>query len=340
MIELLRKLSLASGISGDEGEIREIIREEAEKYADRMEVDALGNLLAFKKGKSSAKTVLVAAHMDEIGFIVNGIGEDGFIHFGTVGGIDSRTVYGKRVLVGPKKVQGVIGAKPVHQRSKGEKGKAYSMDELYADIGAKDKAEACEMVSLGDTAVYDSEFLLFGKGRIKGKALDNRAGCAAALEAMKDIPFYDTWFAFTVQEEVGLKGAAVAAYAKNPDFAIVVDTTTAADFSGVDPLRNASSLGKGTVIFQMESTTYYRPEAVQFAVDTANFAGILYQHKNVVAGGLDAGAIQPARCGIETISIATPCRYLHSPACVIDKADFTATAALLSELLQALERKA
>lgn len=337
MRELIERLSLAAGVSGAEQEIRALLAQEAETRCDWVKTDRLGNVIAFKKGRSSERRILVAAHMDEVGFLITDVMEDGCLRFDVVGGCDPRTVYGKRVLAGSKKVPGIIGGKTVHQRSAEERDKAFTIDQMYLDIGALTREEAGRLVERGEFCVYDSPFVPFGDGYLKGKALDNRVGCAAALTAMAETPAFDTWFAFTVQEEVGLRGAYAAAYELRPDFAVVLDTTTAADIPGVDEGETACGLDQGTVIFLMESTTYYRRETVEFAVELAGRAGIPWQHKNVVAGGLDAGAIHTALAGVETLSLATPCRYLHSASCVICERDAQRTAALLAEVLGKLD---
>ncbi|MDP4153737.1 MAG: M20/M25/M40 family metallo-hydrolase [Bacillota bacterium] len=333
MLDLLKRLSLARGVSGDEGGIRKLITFELKPYVTDIYVDNLGNLIAYKKGMDSSKKVMAAAHMDEVGLVVKHITDEGFLRCMPMGGIDPRVVLGRRVLIGERGVPGVIGTKAVHQQNKDERSEAPDFKKLLVDIGAKNREDALKKVALADTAVFDSDFILFGDGFVKGKALDNRCGCLALIEAAKKTALYDTYFVFTVEEEVGTKGANTSAYKIEPDIAIVVDTTTAADFEGVDEARRASKLGSGAVIFFIESTTVYDPHSVNKARGIADKAGIQWQSKNVAAGGLDSGAIQRSKGGVETIAIATPCRYLHSPSCVVSESDLKATVDLTSALV-------
>ncbi|MBQ3390964.1 MAG: M42 family peptidase [Clostridia bacterium] len=336
MLELIRTLCEPAGVSGNEREIAEKIKELATPLADSVEIDALGNVLAFKKGKSSAKTLMVDAHMDEVGILVNYITEDGFLKFTGIG-VDARVLNGRRFLLGDKRVLAVAGTKPIHLQSMEERAIAPAMDKLYLDIGAADAAEAKKHVRVGDTGIFDSEFLCFGDGLIKGRALDNRIGCAAVLKSMELQPLYDTWFVFSVLEESGGFGARVASMRIQPDLAIVVDTTTSADHVEKPEASKASYLGKGPVIFLMESTTYYRPESVAKLRRIADEAGIPWQHKSVTMGGLNSGSIQRTGRGCETVAIATPCRYLHSAVCTAKLEDSENTAKLLSAMLQSSE---
>lgn len=337
MIETLKKLSLARGVTGDEGEVRELISTLVAPYADSVRTDELGSLIAFKKGRDSSKKLMVAAHMDEVGLIVKYINEDGLLKVLPMGGIDPRVVTGRKVLIGEKRIPGVICTKAIHLQSEEERKNAPDFKKLFIDIGAKDKKDAENAISLSDTAVFDSDFYEFGEGFIKGKALDNRCGCLSAIEAIKGTPYYDTYFVFTVEEEIGLRGAYAASYEIQPDFAIIVDTTTAADFEGIEDYRRSTTLGSGTVIFFIESTSIYKKCIADFAVSEAKAAGIAYQHKNVAVGGLDAGAVQRSRAGVDTLSIATPCRYLHSPSCVVKKSDLENTVKLLRRLVESKE---
>ncbi len=333
MNELLSRLCNARGPSGDEGEIRSLISELAVPYADELFTDAMGNLHAIRRGDSPGR-VLVAAHMDEVGLIVTRITDDGYLRFEAVGGIDPRVIAGRGVLVGPKRLPGVIGMGVSHLLSGDEKGKAPKMSSLLLDIGAAGREGAEGLVSLGDTAVFDDPYSPFGDGYVMSRALDNRAGCAAALLALRKKPACDTHFVFTVQEEVGLRGAYAAANLVKPDFAVVVDTTTAADIPGVAAEGQACHLGEGAVVFLMDHSAVYHPRTVAFGRECAEKRGIPWQHKSVVAGGLDSGAIQRSRLGVETLALATPCRYLHSPSCVIKLDDLEAVASLLTGVLE------
>ena len=226
---LLEKLCQLSGVSGNEKEVREFICNEIDGSCE-YQIDPLGNIIAFKKGKKVPdKKLMIAAHMDEVGLIVTSIKADGTLKISPVGGVDAGVVIGRQVLVGDEKLVGVIGAKAVHNLSAEEKKTASKFSKLYVDIGASNKEEAEKHVSMGDIITFKSEFIEFGNDKIKGKAIDDRAGCAIMIELIKGELEYDTTFVFTVQEEIGTRGAKVATYTVKPDFAIVLETTTAAD---------------------------------------------------------------------------------------------------------------
>lgn len=337
MLDSLKALCTLNGVSGREDEVREYL---IKKIGDKGEctVDNLGNLIVFKKGKKTPdKKLMLAAHMDEVGFIVNYITDDGFLRLSSVGGIDKRVVFGRSIIIGGG-VNGVIAAKPVHLLKGEEKDKIPDIDKMYVDIGARDKSDALSKVSLGDTAVFSSDFKFLGDTRIKGRAIDDRAGCAIMLDMISgDIP-YDMYFVFTTQEEVGLRGAKTAAYSVNPDYAIVIETTTAADIPGVEDEKRVCLLGGGAVVSFMDKSTIYDKRLYALAFSVAEKNNIKCQTKTAIAGGNDAGAIHTARNGIKTIAVSVPCRYLHSPNCVIDKEDFYSVSALVRLLAEKLAK--
>lgn len=329
MTELVKKLCSADGISGREDEVRNLILSEIEPFA-KCSVDALGNIIAFKKGKSGAVSkVMLAAHMDEVGFMVNYITEGGFIKITPVGGIDRRVVYGRRVKIGKNKITGVIGAKAVHLLSGDEKDKVPDFSEMYVDIGAESREEAERHVSLGDSVYFDSDIYPFGSGFIKGKALDDRAGCAILIDMIKREQPYDLYFVFTVQEEVGTRGAKGAAFSVMPEKAIVVETTTAADIGGVSGEKRVCELGKGPVVSFMDRGTVYDRELYSLAFGIAERENIPCQTKTLVAGGNDSSAIHVSGAGVRTVAVSLPCRYLHSPSCVIYEKDYEDAARLI-----------
>lgn len=331
-MELLKKLSMARGISGHEESVRTLIQREVSHYADKTVVDSMGNLLIFKKGKERAKTkLMLSAHMDEVGFIVNYITEDGFLKFASVGGIDCRVICGKSVTVGENALPGVVGAKPIHLLKSEEKDKSVPIEELYIDIGAKDKEEALQYVQLGDMICFDAVFDT-SEGMIKGKALDDRAGCAVLVEMIQSELPYDMYFTFVVQEEIGLRGAKTAAYALDPQACIVVEATTAADIAGVDDAKQVCHLGKGAVISFMDRSTIYDKEYYKLAFQAAEAVGASCQAKQAVAGGNDAGAIHQSRSGIRTIAVSLPCRYLHSAVSMIAQDDLFAVQKMVMEM--------
>lgn len=333
MLNTLKELCSLPGASGREDAVREYLIGRITAAQADYEVDALGNLLVRKKGAERAKKrVMLAAHMDEVALIVTYITEEGYLKFSPVGGIDPRVLFGRSVFVGEKMLPGVIGSMPVHLLEKEDLKKIPDFDKLYIDIGAASAAEAQAAVRLGDIACFDSGFVPFGERRIKAKALDDRAGCAILLKMIESDQPYDLTFAFTVQEEVGLRGAGAAAYQLNPDYAIVVETTTAADIAGVEPHKRVCALGKGAVVSFMDRSTIYDQKLYSFAFSLAERKNIRCQTKTVIAGGNDAGAIHKSRGGVKTVAVSVPCRYLHSPSCVIEEGDLYDTADLVRAL--------
>ena len=337
MIELIKKLSAVNGTSGDESQVASVIIDEIKDYCD-YKIDALGNLIAFKKGKNEPKhKVMICAHMDEVGFIITNITDKGYLKFANVGGICSGALFGKRVVVGDKKIYGVIGSKPVHFLKKDQESEYPKTDTLYIDIGAKTKEEALEYVSVGDRATFDSDFVEFGDNFIKGKALDDRAGCAVMIKMIQSELEFDTYFVFSTQEEVGARGATVATFSVNPDFAIVLETTTAADIAGVDGDDEVCRLKMGPVISFMDRGTVYDRELYRSALEIAEKNSIKAQPKTKVAGGNDSQVVHKSRGGVRTVAVSMPCRYLHSASCVLEKSDITATLELATKIAEHMQ---
>ncbi len=321
MLERLKKLCELNGISGNEDEVRDYIISQISGKCEYT-VDNLGNILCFKKGKNTPeKKLMISAHMDEVGMIVTYINSDGTLKISPVGGVDSRVIFGRAVSVGKDKINGVIGSKAVHNLTAEEKDTAVKAEKLYIDIGALNKENARDYVTPGDSVSFLADFLEFGDGFIKSKAIDDRAGCAVILEMIDSELEYDTHFAFVTQEEIGLRGAKAAAYTINPDIAIVLEATTAADIPEVSDDKRVCILGKGTVVSFMDKATVYDRELYRLAFDEASKNGIPCQTKTMVAGGNDSGSIHISRGGVRTVAISVPCRYLHSPSCVIKLED-------------------
>lgn len=321
MKELLKKLCLINGVSGDECDVREFIISQVENLCE-YRIDNLGNLICFKKGrKAPDKKIMIAAHMDEVGFIVTSIRDDGTLTFGAVGGIEPVVAVGRQVIVGKNNLSGVIGSTAVHNLSAEQRDKAPKMDSLYIDIGASDKADAEKYVRPGDCVYFDSQFVEFGENCIKAKAIDDRAGCAIMIRLMQQELEYDTYFVFNVQEEIGLRGSGVSAFAVQPDIAIVLESTTASDIDGVSGAKRVCSLGNGPVVSYMDRSTLYDRRLFKLAFDTAEENNIPCQTKTVIAGGNDSGAIHISGKGVRTMAVSLPCRYLHSPSCVINFKD-------------------
>lgn len=333
MLETIKKLSLLDGVSGRENAVRDYIINEVSAYADSIETDPLGNLIVFKKGKNTPKNkVMLDAHMDEVGLMITYINSDGTLEFDRVGGIDKRVMLGKPVTVGENKIQGVIGVKATHMVPAAEKLTMPST--MYIDIGADSKEEAEKVVSLGDYVCFNSEFVEFGDGLIKGKALDDRAGCAILIDMIKSELPYDMYFNFAAGEEVGFGIAQTAFYKVQPDYAIVVETTTAADLADVPENKKVCSLGNGGVVSFMDRRTIYPKELFDRAFELAETHGIKAQVKSLVAGGNNAGVIHKTAGGIKTITVSLPCRYLHSPSCVLKKEDIEESAKLIRVLAE------
>lgn len=336
MTENLKRLCEINGISGRETAVADEIERQISPYCTCRR-DNLGNLIAFKQGKKRAKhSLMLSAHMDEVGMIVTDITSDGMLRFSPVGGIDPRVIIGRCVLVGDG-VPGVIGTKAMHMQTAEERSTAVKCDQLFIDIGATDKEDAAQYVERGESVCFDSEFLSFGNGFLKGKAIDDRFGCALLIELIRSKLEYDTNFVFCTQEEIGLRGAKAAAYSVNPEFAIVCEATTAADIAGVEGEKQVCALGKGAVVGFMDHRTVYDRELYRLAFETAKERDIPCQTKTMVAGGNDAGAIHTSRGGVRTLAVSIPCRYLHSPSCVIRQDDMASCLELVRALIPRIQ---
>ena len=335
ILETLEALCGLSGASGSEDEVRNYILERVMPHADEIRTDAMGNLLVFKKGtKAPTRRVMLAAHMDEVGLIITNITDDGYLRFDTAGGVDRRVLLGKRVYIGDNRVFGVIGCKAVHLTTAEQRKNLPKLKDMYIDIGADTREEAGRLVKLGDAAVFDDAFLCFGDGFIKSKAIDDRAGCAAMVELIESRLPCDCWFAFTVQEEVGCRGAQIAARSIEPDVALILETTTAADISGVDGADRICSLGEGIVIPFMDRRTIYDRGLYNTLTRLAEEQGIPWQTKSRVAGGTDASAIQRSGAGTVVAAVSVAVRNIHSPASVAKIEECEAQLALARAFLQ------
>ena len=317
MLNTVKELCALSGVGGWEDEVRRYIRQHAAPYADEMRTDALGNLIVFKRGaKATGNKLMLCAHMDEVGLIVRAVTDDGYLKFDCVGGIDRRVLIGKKVLVGVKKLPGIVGIKAYHLVSEEEEKKPPKADDLYIDIGASDRDEAESLVELGEPCIFDSDCAEFGDGMLKAKAIDDRLNCALFLKLMEqDLPM-DVTFVFSVQEEVGCRGAFGAAFAIQPEITLVADCTTAADLPGVKPGKQVCQLGKGPVIPFMDGGAVADRVLFEQMRRVAQENHIPWQTKHYVAGATDARAIQQTKDGVRVIGVSAPIRYLHAPASV------------------------
>lgn len=331
---MLKELCLLNGTSGDERAVREYIIEKIRGKCD-YKVDALGSVVAFKKGKKTPdKKVMLCTHMDEVGFIITHITDEGYLKFSPVGGIDAEAVLTRRLSINGK--TGVVGAKAVHLMSSDEKESVPKFSDFLLDIGAENKAEAEKYVQPGDYAYFVSDYCEFGDGFVKAKALDDRIGCMLLIELIHSDLEYDTYFCFNVQEEVGLRGAACTSYSVKPDIAVVLESTTAADIEGVSGAERCCVLGNGPVISYMDGRTVYDRELYQKAVHLAENNGIKAQTKTKIAGGNDAGAVQTSAGGCRVAAVSLPCRYIHTGASVVKKSDIEETRRFLKVFLTAL----
>ena len=322
MLDTLETLCCLSGVSGNEKEVRDYILERILPVADEIRTDVMGNLMVFKKGAvTPEKRVMLAAHMDEVGLIVTDITDEGFLKVAAVGGIDRRVLPGKRVFVGESRVLGVLGGKALHLTKDDEIKTLPAIGDMTVDIGASSREEAEKLVRLGDTACFDDSVIRFGDGFLKAKAIDDRTGCAAMVKLLEsDLPC-DCWFAFTVQEEVGARGAGIAARSIEPDVALILEGTTAADLPGVEGADRVCCLGKGVVIPFMDRGTIYDRELYSLLGRLADENGIPWQTKTRVAGGTDASAIQRSLGGVRAAAVSVAVRNIHSPASIAKQSE-------------------
>ena len=312
MKALLKQLCELDGVPGYEDEVREFIEKEAAPYATSMEVDPVGNLIVFKKGaKPRKRPLLLMAHMDEVGFLVKDITEDGMLKLAPAGGIDPRVLIGRRMRVGDKKIPGIISLKAIHLTTPEERKDAPGLNSLYIDIGCTDKKQAEGLVMRGDPAMFDSKFLEFGVDCVKAKAIDDRVGCAVMLELLKqDLP-YDTYFAFVVAEEIGSRGATVAAQRVAPGCVVAIEGTTAADMPDVAPHKQSTAQRQGAVVSLMDKGTVYNRPFREKILAEADAQGVKWQYRKSANGGTDARV--GTTCGSAAIAfgLAAPVRYIH-----------------------------
>jgi tetrahedral aminopeptidase len=344
-IRLLERLTEACAVSGDEGAVRKIVVEEIKPYVSDLRVDALGNVLAVRQGQGKDRLrVMLAAHMDEVGFMIVQDEEQGIFRFELVGGLDIRLLVGKPVLVGKDRVPGVIGAKPIHLTTTEERQQSISLETLRIDVGP----DHARKVKVGDWATFATKFERTGPS-LRAKAMDDRMGVANLIELVKHTPpNIDLLAAFTVQEEVGLRGARVAAFALDPQIAFVLDCTPAHDLPPwnagpcdnpadcVENTRYNTHLGAGPAIYVADSSTLSDPRLIRHVIDTAEALGIPYQIRQPGGGGTDAGAIQLQRAGVPSLSISVPGRYIHSPFTFCRLEDWKNTLALVHAALSRL----
>lgn len=335
-VELLRRLCATPGVPGREEALRELIVAELKGYADEIRTDAMGNVIACRHGTGEhPRTLMLAAHMDEIAFLVRAIHKEGFLYFHPLGGFDPRTLVAQRVKVyGRRVLDGVIGIKAAHLTTPEERSKVIPLEELFIDVGLPAE-EVKELVEIGDPITLERELIEMGN-LYTGKTLDNRVGLYVMLEAFKSYSHSaDTVYAVaTVQEEVGLRGARTAAFGLDPHIGIAIDVTIAADTPGMEEHQQCTRLGKGVAIKLVDSASISHPTLVRFLRQIAEQEGIPYQLELLPRGGTDAAAMQLSRAGIPVCTISIPNRYTHSVVECVHRADVEAAIQLLRRVLE------
>ncbi|MFC1520874.1 M42 family metallopeptidase [Elusimicrobiota bacterium] len=335
-MELLKKLCETPGPSGREEKVCEVIISDLKAHVDQINVDALGNMIAFKKGNGGPK-VMLSAHMDEIGFLVNFIDENGFLRFTTVGGFDPRTLVAQRVVVhaSDREFYGVIGTKPIHVMDDDEKGKPVKIKDLFIDIGLSEK-EVKKHVSIGDPVTIDRTCVDIGNDKLTAKAFDNRVGVYVMMEAVKKVKKHqaDIYAVASVQEEVGLRGAIVSSHGIEPDIGVALDTTIACDIPSVAAHEYVTKLGNGVGITIMDAAAIGNIKLVKFMKTLAQKNKIKHQLKILAKGGTDAGAMQRSRRGIPVTTLSIPTRYVHSSVEMVSKEDIKNAISLVTAFLE------
>jgi len=340
---LLCRLSEAFGPSGCEKAVRAVVRDEIQGVVDRIDVDTIGNLVAFKAGAGAEPRlrVMLTAHMDEVGFMITEIKKDGMLSFRPVGGVDPRLLLGKRLVISENRLAGIIGAPVPHLQRGGAANRIVDLDDMAIDIGAPDEKAANGQVKVGDYATFATSFSVLcedaGWPTVRGKAFDDRAGCAvlAALLKRERLPV-DLFAVFTVQEEVGLRGARVAAHRVHPDAAFALEGTLCDDLPRPPDEESTpvTRLGDGPAITLMERSVVAHPGLVALLQETAATADIPVQYKAPGLGGTESGVTHLAHSGVPSATIAVPCRYIHGPAAILNLNDLNATVQLMDATLR------
>lgn len=338
-VTLLKKLCEIPGAPGFESKIRNLVKQEVEGHVDELKVDNMGNLIAIKKGESEkSPSVMLAAHMDEIGFIVRHIDENGFIRFHTLGGFDPKTLTAQRVIIhGKEDVIGVMGTKPIHLMKTEERNKSVQIEDFFIDTG-RSADEIKDIISIGDPITRERELIEMGDC-VNCKSLDNRVSVFVLIETLKKVKDHKAtvYGVFTVQEEVGIRGAQVAAHQLNPDFGIAIDTTIAFDLPGAQPHEKVTELGKGPAVKIMDSMTICDPRMVRFLKEMADQNGINWQPELLTAGGTDTAGLQrTGKSGSIAGAVSIPTRHLHQVIEMCHKKDIDGAIDLLVYALSAI----
>jgi putative aminopeptidase FrvX len=344
VIELLKELSDAFGPSGNEEDVATILKKELEACASETHVDKLGNIFFHHRGKEDYPKIMLSAHMDEVGFIITFVEENGFLRFDTLGGITNSIMPGQRILLRGDKgyLRGIIGTKPPHVMTVDEQNKIIPKEDLFIDIGADGLKQAQRKgVDVGIMGVFDVGFTDLGDGYFRGKTLDDRAGCtvlAEVFKSMRNSP-YNIVAVGSVQEELGIRGARTAAWQVDPDYGLALEGTFVADVPDTRPDRVSSRIKGGPVITVLDRTSLSHPRILKTLVKAGREKSIPFQFKKVMVGGTDAGAIHLTKAGVPSGTVAVPCRYIHGPASIIHIDDLKNTTRLVSEFVQAISTK-
>ncbi len=337
LLDTLKELCALSGPSSFEAPVRDYLKRRAQAAGAKIRVDGMGNLICFKAGAQAAPNrLMLCAHMDEVGLIVKRITDEGYLKFACLGGVDHRVLIGKQVFLGTAGVPGVIGLKAIHLTTAEERKKTPELESLFIDIGAKNREEAEALTYVGDFGAFSGEIVEYGDRMLKAKAIDDRIGCAVMIELLeRELPM-DVTFAFTVQEEVGTRGAFGAAFSVTPELALILEGTTAADTPATEPHRRVCRPGGGPVIPYMDGTTVYDLELFSLLCTLAEEMGIPWQTKEYLSGGTDAKAVQRTKSGVRVGALSAAVRYLHSPSSVAAMADFEHIQALAFHFIEAV----
>ncbi len=331
----LKTLCLLRGVSGHEQEIRKALLEACRPLCHSVTIDRMGNVAAFKKGtETNMPHILLSAHMDEVGFIVTSLTDEGLLRIQPVGGIDPRVVISKRVLVGDKAVPGVIGAMAIHLQSPDDRKKVLKYDSIYVDIGAKNKDDALSDCPAGSYVTFDTPYVSFGDGFVCAKALDDRVGCLTLLRVLEDTYPGDITCLFTTEEEVGCRGATGGAFKANPDMALVLEGTTCNDLGDVKDVMQVCRTGDGVAVSFMDNASLVNRPLYEAILRTARENNIPHQLKRSVSGGNDSGPIHKSRAGVKTCVLSVPCRYIHGPSSVVKGSDVDAQYRLAHDFLK------
>jgi endoglucanase len=341
--ENLEKLSNACGVTGNEAPVRELLMQLMNPYVDEVIVDRLENVIAVKNGKQGKPKIMLAAHMDEVGLMVKTVTKEGFLQFSKVGGIDDRILPAQRVVVYTKNgaYSGIIGSKPPHVQKEEERRKVLATDDLFIDIGTGSREATERMgVTVGNSVVFDAKYVALGENMVMGKAFDNRAGCLAMVETLRLLGETDCTVCAvgTVQEEVGLRGAGVAAFGVDPDIALALDVTVAGDVPGVREYDTSVKTGKGPALTISDSGLITHPKVLRWLLDTAEEEKIAIQLESGLMGSTDAARISLTRQGIPSGTISIPTRYIHSPTAMLNMQDVENSAKLAVAAIQRISK--